>query len=40
MLAVGKLLVSRGVAMDRYQAGVREEYWGVDRLQFVVGSMG
>ena len=24
-------------ATDRYQAGLRDEYWGVERLEFVVG---
>ena len=30
ILSVAKLL-------RRYQAGLRDEYWGVERLEFVVG---
>ena len=30
-------LLSCGLSTDRYQAGLRDEYWGVERLEFVVG---
>ena len=37
---MSELLLSCGLSTDRYQAGLRDEYWGVERLEFVVGSFG
>ena len=34
---MSELLLSCGVSTDRYQAGLQDEYWGVERLEFVVG---